>query len=78
MQPEPLYTTTPSGCRSAVICWPIDTAMHARHLPAFEHEGVTYVPYTGNIVAPYRNNITAVCHAGFYMEYRALATPPQR
>lgn len=73
MQPRSLSIhITPEGCHALIACFPVAAAMQARHLPNIAREGRTYVPYTGTVVAPYRNNVTADRPAGFYMEYRAL------
>lgn len=71
--PAPItFSTTPDGNRCAVGRFPVAMALQARHVPSFVHDGVTYVPYTGEVVAPYRNNVTPDRPQGYYMQYRAL------
>jgi hypothetical protein len=70
------FSTTPGGSRCAEIRFPVAMALHARHLPNFTHGGVTYVPYTGEVIAPYRNNVTPERPQGYYMQYRALRSTP--
>ena len=69
------FYTTPSGCRAARARFPVAMALHARQLPNVTHAGSTYVPYTGEVVAPYRNNVTPERPEGYYLEYRALRGP---
>lgn len=76
---EPLsitYSLTSDGLRQAIARWPVSMAMHAHHLPTVVHEGVTYVPFTGDVVAPYRNNVTPERPTGYYLQYRALRRLP--
>lgn len=72
LHPEITFYTTPSGCRAALARYPVAMALRARHLPAMTHQGTTYVPYTGDVVAPYRHNVTPERPEGYYLEYRAL------
>ena len=75
LHPEITMYTTQSGCRAALARYPVAMALQARHLPTWTHEGITYVPYTGEVVAPYRNNVTPERPEGYYLEYRALRVP---
>ena len=73
MHPEILSTfITPDACHALLARFPVASAMQARHVPNILYEGRTYVPYTGTVVAPYKNNVTGERPIGFYMEYRAL------
>ena len=69
------FTTLPNGTRTALARFPVVMALQAWHCPAMTHEGVTYVPFTGDVVAPYRNNVTPDRPAGYYLQYRALRSP---
>lgn len=71
------FSTTPDGSRYAEARFPVSMAMQARHLPNIEQDGVTYVPFTGDVVAPYRNNVTPERPQGYYMQYRALRSTPR-
>ena len=69
------FTTTPTGSPCAIAQYPVDYALQARHAPVIEHAGRTYVPFTGEVVAPYRNNVTPERPPGYYLDYRPLRQP---
>lgn len=64
--------TTPEGCHGLIMYYPSTRTRSPLDCSSIIHEGRTYVPYTGEVVAPYKHNVTADRPVGIYMEYRAL------